>query len=409
MRVNWFACGGALAASLLGVTTSRAEEADTPSDADFAAAIAADQATASENPPATIVPATVATVVRQMNPDISLILDAGLAWFDVSEHLRQGGHAMDDNGFAIQGLEFAASASVDPFFRFDMNFELSHMHLEEVYLTTLALPCNLQARLGYFNAQFGRQNPQHLHTWHFTNPPLSQTRFMSEEHFSGPGAEVSLLLPLPWYVMVFGEAFGSIGELALRSSTFGAPPLTKSGRIDGLEDFVYVSRIVNFFALSDDWSLNFGVDGAWGQSPYVPDNRADLFGADLYLKWRPISTGDDDMAVALTVEGVMRDTQIPGDFVRDWGGYAQLDFQIDRSWIANVRADYTGKLCGTPLVGTNLAGKQWRGSGAVTVLPSHFAKVRIQLDVGKDKRMPTYFAGFFQVEVSAGEHGAHTF
>ncbi len=376
---------------------------------DFDAAIANDAAE-TESAPTARSPLTGAAVqMRQMNPDISLILDTSFGWFSQDDHLRQGGHAMNENGLAVQGLEFAASASVDPFFRFDLNFELSHLHLEEAYLTTLALPLNMQARMGYLNAQFGRENPLHLHSWHFSNPSLMHSRFMSEEHFSGAGTELSVLAPTPWYLLIVGQVLGTADELGLRSDSFGNVAFTQKGKNDGPEDFVYVARVVNAGSFSDDWALNVGLNGAWGQSPYVPDNRVTLYGADLYLKWRPLSTGDDAMAVGLTAEALVRDTQVPGDSVRDAGGYAALDVQFNRYWIANLRGDYVQTLGGEAPEGSNLQGLGRRASLALSYIPTHFSKLRVQLDVGQEKRLPRYVAGFLQLEVSAGEHGAHSF
>jgi hypothetical protein len=35
--------------------------------------------------------------------------------------------------------------------------------------------------------------------------------------------------------------------------------------------------------------------------------------------------------------------------------------------------------------------------------------IRLQLDIGRVRHHDPYFAGFLQLEVSAGEHGAHAF
>ena len=87
---------------------------------------------------------------------------------------------------------------------------------------------------------------------------------------------------------------------------------------------MYVGRVVNFLEVSDDWSVNVGLNGAWGQSGFVPDNFVNLYGADVYVKWRPVSTGEGARAVGLTLEYVLRDTQVPSDSVRDHGGYADV-------------------------------------------------------------------------------------
>ena len=299
--------GTAFVFLLLALTPecAMAQDETAPLDPDFAAAITADEAEVSrppEDPPSisNAIRGAVPVQTARFIPDISFIIDVGLGWFFWDDHVRQGGHAIDENGFTFQGLEMAVSGSVDPYFRYDMNFEISHLHLEEAYITTLSLPINMQIRVGYMNAAFGRQNPQHLHTWNYVNPPLSHTRFMGEEHFSGLGVELSFLLPLPWYLFVGGQVLDTHPETAFRSTSFGTVDSTGSGKMDGLEDFLYLARIENFFAITDDWSLSWGLNGAWGQSPWVPDNRVDLYGTEIYLKWRPISSGREALAVAAT-------------------------------------------------------------------------------------------------------------
>ncbi len=393
----------------LPVRPDEAEEVD----ADLAEALAADRAEAGdEQPPSGDLVENLGQVVplKSLNPKISLILDGALGWFTDRDHIRQAGHAPDDNGFTLQGLELAASASVDPYFRFDLAFELSHLHLEEAYLTTLALPAGLQAKAGYFNAAFGRENPRHVHSWKFANPSLMHTRFLAEEHFAGLGLELSWLAPLPWYLLATVQMFDSRQAADLRSATFGRVELTATGETDGPEDFVYLGRLENFFELGPDWSLLVGLSGAWGQSPYAPDDRATLYGVDAYLKWRPISSGHDQLAVALTLEYLVRDTQVPSDWVRDHGGYAQLDIQLSKRWLLGVRADNVAWRRGPSPDPQALGSWQWRGSAVVTFLPTHFSKIRLQYDAGHAQDLDAaYHAVFLQAEVSAGEHGAHRF
>ncbi len=279
----------------------------------------------------------------------------------------------------------------------------------DIHPTSLSLPANLQVRAGYFNAAFGRQNPQHLHSWNYVNPPLSHTRFMSEEHFSGAGAELSVILPVPWYALVLGEAFTPSAATAFRSSTFSSVEANRNGHTDGPEDFVYVGRMENFFELAADWSLLVGASSAFGQSPYVPDNRAALYGGDLYLKWRPMSHGGN-VSLSLTVEAVARDTQVLRDSVRDWGGYAQVDFQMSRRWMAGLRGDYTDLVSGISPNPTKMPGRQERGSLSLTFLPTHFSKLRLQTDASHVQSSDSPVVSvFLQAEVSAGEHGAHRF
>ncbi len=297
-----------------------------------------------------------------------------------------------------------------------MYFEISHLHLEEAFLTTTSLPFGLQARAGYMNAAFGRQNPRHVHTWNFVNPPLSHTRFMGEEHFSGLGAETSVLFPLPWFLTVGLQAFDTKPKAHLRTASFGTSDYTKTGKFDGPEDCVYIGRIKNFFALSHDWSLNIGLSAAIGHSPFSPDGRSEVFGSDIYLKWRPISSGRDAVAVALTLEYIGRRAQIPSDVLLDHGGYAQVDVQSSRQWMFGLRGGYTGLL--EPVDGSvlELDDQQWRTGFSVTHMPTHFSRVRMQYDLGNftpsgvgTGNNEIYHAVFFQVEVGIGKHAAHSF
>jgi hypothetical protein len=354
--------------------------------------------------------APIVTPLAKMNPDLSFILSMGGAWYSKADHLKQGGHAMDDNGFFVQGLELAASASVDPYFRFDTYFQLTEAEVEEAFLTTLSLPWSLQVRAGLMNAAFGRENTMHLHAWSFANPPLSHTRFMSSEHFRGPGVELSALMPLPWYLSLTGQVLGTTEDLGFRSSTFGSSEVNGAKRIDGPEDFLYVLRLESFFELSADWSLLVGFSEALGQSPFRPDGRTYLHGADLYLKWRPISSGRGDFALALTFEYLVRDTAIEGGRLQDHGGYVQLDALLTKRWRAGLRFDTTDLWRGTSPDPEKIPRWQRRGSASITFMPTHFSKLRLQADLGEERdRDGLQCAVFIQAEVSAGEHGAHKF
>ena len=373
-----------------------------PVDPELAAAIEKDKA----SPP----PAAPVQPMQKMNPDLSFILDVGAAWFRKADHLKQGGHSMDDNGLAVQGLEFAASASADPYFRFDMYAELAHMEVEEVFLTTLALPLGLQARAGLLNAAMGRTNPLHLHRWHFANAPLSHTRFMSHEHFRAPAAELSVLMPLPWYMTLAGQVLGTTESLGFNSATFGSSEQNGSGRIERPGDLVYVARMENFFELSPDWSLLIGANESLGQSPYVPRGRTYLHGGDLYLKWRPVSRGLGDFALSLTVEYLLRDCPTPYGRFRDHGGYAEIDALLAKRWMVGLRFDNTALWKGRTPDLEAVPGWQRRGSLALTFLPTHFSKLRVQGDVIREElRRDLGYAILLQAEVSAGEHGAHKF
>jgi len=344
------------------------------------------------------------------NPDMAVIADVGLGYFSNDKHFRQGGHAIDDNGFALQGLELVIAGNADNYFRYDMSFQFVGMHVEEAYITTLSLPFNLQSKIGYMAAVAGRENRKCVHSLNFVNYSLMHNRFMSAEHFSGLGSEASWLLPMPWYSLVIAQVFDIKESSHLRSSSFANVSYTKLGKKDGLEDFVYIGRVENFFDFSDNLSLYIGINSAFGQSEYTPDNRVSLYGADFLLKWRDISGANDAASFALSGEYFLRDTQIPEDFVRDHGGFIDATATFSRQWQGGIRGDYAAMLKGKSVNPEKMAEKEWRGSATIAYTPTHFSKIRVQYDLSKkDEWDKISHAVFLQLETVIGAPQAHNY
>src|SRR5215831_4144245 len=153
-----------------------------------------------------------------LNPALSFILDGSFGYYGL--HTGQFAAlglpvAGDDpstgrEGFTLQEVELAAQSAIDPYFEgaiFLTIPNLSGLEVEEAYLVTTALPWNLQIKAGTFRSQFGRNNTQHLHLQNFTRRPLMTALLFGEDGRRGPGAQASVLLPLPWFATFYGEAF----------------------------------------------------------------------------------------------------------------------------------------------------------------------------------------------------------
>src|SRR4051812_16426612 len=153
---------------------------------------------------------------QSLNPDISAVLDADFGYYRRAPQYLSGDdpnlgadsrHAL---GFTAQEVELALSAIVDPYFRGDVFLTIPNLEgieVEEAFATTTSLPWNLQVKAGSFRSAFGRQNGQHLHVQDFTRRPLINAAFLGEDGLRGPGAQVSWLAPLPFYLTLYGEAF----------------------------------------------------------------------------------------------------------------------------------------------------------------------------------------------------------
>jgi hypothetical protein len=386
-------------------------EAAAEADADVAKAARSADATyrddVEEEDPLNALPEGAKEVIgNEANPSLSIILDFAGAYFSAADRHRQGGHTPISNGPTIQGAELAASADIDPFFEIDMAFCMWHLHLEEIFATTTALPGNLQLRAGKFNADVGRHNPTHLHTWHFVSHPLANQFMFGAEGMALPGVELSWLFPLPWYVEVAGSL--QMGEAGSFRTDFSGDP--------GFADFVYPLRLVQFFDLADDWALQLGLNSVLGPSQSGPEsgNRTYAYGADLVMKWRPIGLGRTGYTfIAWITEGWFRQMEVAGDLWNDAGGYSDLIFGINKEWETAVRGEYWKRITGEDeddsIDRSNYGLDAAKASASLSFMPSHFSRVRLQYSFERVDTFDDNHIVLLQLEVSAGAHGAHAY
>jgi hypothetical protein len=345
------------------------------------------------------------SLLQSMNPDISIILDVAGAWFSTDDPLQTGGHDPRKTGFNLQQLELAIGASVDPFFRFDSNIVFAQfgVEIEEAYATTLSLPASLQARAGQFLTRFGRQNPTHVHTWHFVDQPIVLGKMFGSEGNRGLGAELSWLMPLPWYAEVLASATSADGECCARSY-FGGEDIGVRSPLD----VVTTVALKQFFPFTSSLSLLGGLSAQTGPNPTGNLNRTEIYGTDLYLRYRPVDAATR-WSLSLEVEAMFRARQVPFGVLHDGGGYAQLLWQIDPNWETGARYEFVSGLEGDPL-DLEWTSSRHRAAAQLTYYPSHFSRLRLQSSVD----FPTWqtqpiFAIIAAFEVVVGAHGSHAY
>jgi hypothetical protein len=376
---------------------------------------------------------------QSLNPDISAILDAnggyerrGVAYRSGDDPDLRGGPDTRGAGFTVQEVELAFSAIVDPYFKGEIYLtipNLSGLEVEEAFATTTSLPYNLQVKAGSFRSAFGRQNGQHLHVQDFTRRPLLNAAFLGEDGMRGPGAQVSWLTPLPFYAVFHAEAFSLGAPAAPATPEDPVGPVASFGG-GKATDLVYATELKYFFPLAEDWSVYGGLNFATGVSPgYLradssgafpgAGRRSELFGADLYVKWKPPNVREGYTSVAWQTEAIWRRLQDGAGIGAEWDGglYSQLVAQVARSWFIGVRGDLLG------LPTSSVLGSVQRGSLSVTWQGSEFARVRAYFEgehIGSATApyLPTAtaagnpstsFAAYLQLEYSIGAHGAHPF
>lgn len=344
-------------------------------------------------------------VLKGLIPDISLVLDVAGAYFS-EDPLQLGAHDPRRTGVTLQQLELNVTSSVDHIFKMEANIVFAEfgVEIEEAYATSLGIPWGFQVRAGLFLTRFGRMNPTHPHSWSFVDQPLVNGKLFGGEGSRALGGELSWLAPLPWFLELSASLSEAAGDCCARSF-YGAEDLG----VDGASDLLYTVNLKQFFPIGDDWSIYWGLSGQFGPNPTGKDNRTEIYGSDLYVRYRPVDS-PNRFALSLTVEGMFRSRQVPGDVLQDWGMYTMLVSTLTREWELGARYGYVSGVSDDPL-DPGQDEPRHRASLQVTYYPSHFSRLRLQgsydrpeWDGGKD-----IWAAILALEFTIGAHGDHAF
>lgn len=374
--------------------------------------------------------------IQSLNPDISisgLFAGAGSTESDF-ERLFTGAHDPNQRGFTLQNLEFTLHGAVDPYVRGDVHlvYQLdregeSTFEVEEAYLTSLSLPYNLQLRAGQFFTQFGRLNPVHPHTWDFVDQPLVNGRMFGGDGLRNPGLQLSYLLPLPFYLEAISAVQNSQRETSFsfrntpeEEELFGRPILER--KVRGLDDLLWTPRLRTSFNLSDTQTLLLGTSAATGPNASGLHTRTNIYGLDLYWRWKPLNNFNGWPFVSLQTETMFREYQagrvvdeassellLPRRTLNDWGTYAQMLWGFSPRWVAGMRFDYVEGSNGN--AGDDLnRDRRLRYAPSITFYPSEFSKWRLQynFDDQPDRGRHDHTV-VLQWEFLLGTHGAHSF
>lgn len=379
---------------------------------------------------------------QSLNPDISVIADGDAGYVRRAPQLLSGDDpdfgpvdTQHAKGFQVQEVELAFSAIVDPYFKGEAYLtipNLTGLEVEEAFVTTTSLPWNLQLKAGSFRSAFGRQNGQHLHVQDFTRRPLVNAAFLGSDGLRGPGAQLSWLSPLPFYLALYGEAFSLRRDPSSGAGPIPAPINSFGGNQAQRPAVLGEAKI--FLPFGEEWSLFGGLNFASGQSSgitLVPGaiigaNRAsELYGVDAYLKWKPLNVAQGYSSIALQAEAIVRHLGADGVLgsARDAGAYAQTVIQFARRWFLGLRGDVLFPLSDATVADPALAyartGHTVRGSTSLTFQPSEFSRVRAYAELEKANFTgaetaatvpPSWSPGaFLQLEISIGAHGAHPY
>lgn len=389
--------------------------------------------------------------------DLSLdgLFAAGASTANDVGQLQLGDHDPSQRGFTLQNLEATFTGAVDPYLRGQSSIVFgidpdgeTKLEVEEAYLETMSLPGNLQLRAGQFFTEFGRLNPTHPHTWDFVDQPLVNGRFFGPDGLRNPGARLSWLAPTPFYSEFYLAVQNSQGETAhsFRSTHEGDPFLGRAapeaGRLKSFGDLLFVPRYALAFDLTPSQTVLAGASAALGPNASGSSTDTQIYGIDLFWKWKPVTHSGGFPFVSWQSEAMLRRYQagafsedldgngwidagepdwngdgivdsIGRETLTDYGFYSQLAYGFRKGWVAGLRGDYVtpdrpGRYEAVFDADLDRA-TRWRISPNVTWYPSEFSKLRLQYNYNDRDQIGADHSVWLQFEFLLGAHAAHKF
>ncbi|MBI3925183.1 MAG: hypothetical protein HY319_06555 [Armatimonadetes bacterium] len=381
-------------------------------------------------PPAALEPGTVppsASATGQqaaLNPNLSVNVLAGA---------QDGGSPRDDrrNSLFLEEVEIALQAPIDPNARADVFVSFPRNEapeVEEATLTWLTLPGGLQAKGGLLKGDFGRINQLHRHGLPQIDLPLPNRAYFGDEGLRNPGAELSWLLPTPWYSRLSAQAMSRTGEEEPVPEE--DPGAELEGDIEELEDLMagqldpavlkreleaaeeftlfpaggsqlmWVGRWENLFDLDEDTTLGIGMSGASARYRFDDLLGSRALGADLTLKWRPLD--EPGRGLVWQTEYIQAQQDLADERRRFDGWYSFLTYQLNRNWSAGVRYDEV-ELPFDPDF------RKQRLSFLLEWIPSEWNKLRLQYSNNDSNYGERFHELMFQWNIVLGPHGAHKY
>ena len=259
------------------------------------------------------------------NPDIGLVADFRTSY--ISKGKKNFDAYLDESELSFQSV-------VDPYVRADffISFgrdEETHKYgveVEEGYLTTLSLPAKLQLKAGKFREAVGKINTVHPHALPFIDLPNAFVNYFGEEGLNDEGASLSWLLPTKkFYQELVFQATAGAGE----SPTFYRGDNNR---------FIYLGHLKNFFTLSDNATLEFGLTGITG--PNDSSRNTNMGTADITYKWKPLKL-NTYKSLTWQSEFFYSNAKYPGDNAHNsLGFYSFLEYQVAKRWFLTGRYDY---------------------------------------------------------------------
>jgi hypothetical protein len=202
------------------------------------------------------------------------------------------------------------------------------------------------------------------------------------------------------------------------SEIHGGLPVERG--VGGGADLAFVPRIATSWDVTDTQVLLFGASAAFGPNNSGPDADTQVYGLDLYWKWKSATAYQGFPFVSWQTEAMVRRYEadqresiddptvtLPAETLADGGFYSQVLWGVRPRLVAGLRGEFVG--------GDSAAfDSQWRAdrlrlSPGLTWYPSEFSKLRLQYNYDDREGIGRDHSVWLQSEFILGAHAAHRF
>lgn len=332
-------------------------------------------------------PQAAARAAPTLNPNISLVGDFR-AWY-----ASEGARNVDAE---LHEAEAALRSVVDPYARADVFIAMGHggdgefeFELEEAYLTTLALPFQLQLKAGKFRSIFGKINRIHPHALPFIDTPAVYANFFGDEGLNDQGLSLSWLLPNPHF-------FQDLTVEVTRGPGGGEGSFGLSER----NRLLYVAHLKNFWDLTENATFELGFSGAAG--PNDEDRTTWLGGLDLTYKWKPLQYNTYHSLTLQAEAFFSRKERAVLEAVDTWGFYALASWQLGRRWQVVGRYDLSD-------LPDDPSWDEQAVSLTLGFLATEFQKIEIGARTATASGFDRDYQALLRAVFVIGAHGAHEY
>jgi hypothetical protein len=340
------------------------------------------------------------SLMSRFNPSLGLVIDA-VGGYNRRISQLQGGVGGNDVGkpvglqwpagsyATVRDVELFVAADVDTFARAyaiiaahpksftrgTEDYGSAKPHVEEAAIQTTSLPYNLSIRAGRFFADFGYIPRRHAHDLPFIDRPGSVAQIFAEAQ--ADGVEVTWLAPTPFFLKFTAAYASRFGEVVHYPLTFyNQQPV---------QGDTFLGKVTTYYDINDDHNIEVGYSiASSSNSRAVPDGfmpgiltveesvplpvlgpalRRQVMDVDFHYRWYPLGRGQRQ---SLSLHGeILYDTgqgrrNVLGNIVQQssWGGYAYLEYRLNKQWRPGFRFDYHQMLSEPALFNNPFSGLQ---------------------------------------------------